>query len=86
MKTACTGRPAESGTARSVSNESIWLPKALRRTVTSSPPKVSWPAMPSVIRSASRISPAHVPYTGMPAAIAARMGSLHAERPRRACR
>src|SRR5690606_26732273 len=43
MKTACTGRSSASSrpsTTRSVSNESTWRPKALRRTVTSRAPSV----------------------------------------------
>ena len=65
MNTACTGssRPAK---ATSPSNESTWRPKALRRTVMSSPPRVSWSGVPSSIRSASMIIPAQVPKTGMP--------------------
>ena len=49
--------------------------------VTSSPPKVSWPAAPSTIRSASRIIPAQVPNAGMPPAIRLRIGSKQLEGP-----
>ena len=65
MNTRVTGSssPAKS---TSPSNESTWRPKALRRTVMSSPPRVSWPAVPSSIRSASRIIPAQVPNVGIP--------------------
>ena len=75
MNTACTGSssPAKS---RSSSKESTCRPKALRRTVMSMPPSVSWPTTPSSIRSASRIMPAHVPKTGRPSAIRARNGSI----------
>ena len=47
--------------AMSASKESTCRPKALRRTVTSSPPIVSWSGGASRIRSASRIIPAHEP-------------------------
>ncbi len=74
MKIACTvsSSPANS---TSPSNESTWRPNALRRTVMSRPPRVSWSAVPSSIRSASRIMPAQVPNTGSPSAIRARSGS-----------
>ena len=74
MKIACTGSvsPAKS---RLVSKESTCRPKALRRTVMSRPPRVSWPSMPSSMRSASRIMPAQVPKTGSPLAIRSRSGS-----------
>ena len=68
MKTACTGS-ASPANARSPSKESTCRPNALRRTVTSSPPIVSWPGTPSSIRSASRIIPAQVPNAGIPSAI-----------------
>src|SRR5690606_778904 len=75
MNTACTAGSPSCGMSRSVSNESFWLPKALRRTATSSPPKLCCPSMASSTESASRISPAHVPYTGMPPAMRLRRGS-----------
>ena len=61
--------------ATSASKESTCRPKALRRTVTSSPPMVCWSGRPSRIRSASRIIPAQDPYAGRPPAIALRSGS-----------
>ena len=45
MNTACTGGSPSSGIARSVSNESSWLPNALRRTAMSSPPRLCWPSI-----------------------------------------
>src|SRR5690606_14836059 len=75
MNTACTAGSPSCGMSRSVSNESFWLPKALRRTATSSPPKLCCPSMASSTESASRINPAHVPYTGMPPAMRLRRGS-----------
>ncbi len=45
----------------SVSKESFWLPKALRRTVVSSTASVCCPGMPAAIREDSMIIPAQVP-------------------------
>src|SRR5690606_9890748 len=73
------GSPS-SGMVSVVSKESFWLPKALRRTATSSPPRLRCPSMPSSTVSASRMSPAHVPYTGMPPAIRSRIGSASPNR------
>ena len=61
MKTARMGPPPIARMCRSSSKESTWRPKALRRTVMSSPPSVCWSARPSVIRSASMIMPAQDP-------------------------
>jgi pyridoxal 5'-phosphate synthase pdxS subunit len=61
MNVACTGRSPRSGTSSSVSNDSVWRPKALRRTSRSIPPNDSWPSILSSTVSASRMSPAHVP-------------------------
>src|SRR5215218_5388776 len=61
MKTACTGPPATPSKAMSDSNESTCRPNALRRTVASRPPTVSWSVGASRIRSASRIIPAQEP-------------------------
>ena len=82
MKTAGTGSPpspAPDSCTRD-SNESTCRPNALRRTVTSSPPRVCWPAGASSRRSASRIIPAQEPYTGSPARTAARSGSMSPKR------
>ena len=65
MNTAWNGS-ANPATSRSASKESTWRPKALRRTTTSRPPMVSWPAVPPSMRSASRIIPAQVPKAGSP--------------------
>ncbi len=70
MKTACTGSPSRWAKSTSVSNESTCRPKALRRTVMSMPPSVSWSGRPSTMRSASRIIPAQDPYAGRPSSIA----------------
>ena len=53
---------------RLVSNESIWEPKKLRSTVTSRPPRSSCPPSfaPRLMRSARKMSPAHVPQTAPP--------------------
>ena len=59
----------------SLSNESTCRPNALRRTVMSMPPNVSWPATPSASRSASMIIPAQDPNAGIPPAIRLRSGS-----------
>ena len=75
MKTACTGPPSRCAKSTSVSKESTCRPKALRRTVMSMPPSVSWSGLPSTIRSASRIIPAQDPYAGRPARRASRSGS-----------
>lgn len=61
MKTAENGSAPTSGIGTSISKDSTWRPKALRRTVTSIPPIVSWCGAASRIRSASRIMPAQDP-------------------------
>ncbi len=60
-RSGCPAAPASPRTSMSLSNESTWRPKALRRTVMSIPPKVSWPPIPSSSRSASMIIPAQEP-------------------------
>ena len=52
-------------------------PKKLRSTVTSSPPNSSCPPCfaPRPMRSARKISPAHVPHTAPPLAAKSRSGS-----------
>src|SRR5216683_2416034 len=77
-----TARNAEPGTPASVislSNESTWRPKALRRTVMSIPPNVSCPLMPSTSRSASMIMPAQEPNVGIPPLIRLRSGSIRSK-------
>ena len=84
MNTAWNGRcDAVEVDARSASNESTWRPNALRRTTTSSPPNVSWPAVPASMWSASMIIPAQVPNAGSPAVERAR-GADRAARTSRA--
>ena len=73
MKTAWTGRVAEHrASSRSASKESTWRPNALRRTVTSRPPMVSWSGRPPSIRSASMIMPGAGAVRRQPAARRAR--------------
>ena len=57
------------GVSMSDSNESTCRPNALRRTEMSSAPKLRWSGRPSRISEDSRITPAHVPNTGIPDAI-----------------
>ena len=64
----------------SSSKESTCRPNALRRTVMSRPPSVSWPATPSSTRSASRIIPAQVPNAGIPPLDPARAAARPARR------
>src|SRR3954451_7522773 len=61
MKTAWTSPPSSPSNAMSDSKESTCRPNALRRTVTSRPPTVSWSGGASRIRSASMIIPAQEP-------------------------
>src|SRR3954453_20976305 len=75
MNTACTGPPSIPSRPTSDSKESTCRPNALRRTVTSMPPRVCWSGGASTSRSASRIIPAQEPYTGSPSAIAWRSWS-----------
>ena len=67
MNTAWNGSAAEPpATSRSVSNESTWRPKPLRRTVTSRRRSCAGRAGRRATSVASRISPAQVPNAGMP--------------------
>src|SRR5581483_7548938 len=75
MNTACTGLPGWVARLTSLSNESTWRPNAFLRTVMSIPPNVCWPSIPSEIRSASMIIPAHEPKAGMPSLRRLAMGS-----------
>ena len=61
MKTASKGSSPIPSTLTRASNDSVWRPKALRRTVMSIPPTVLWSSVPPRISSASMIMPAQVP-------------------------
>mmetsp|Transcript_14032 Transcript_14032/g.33622 ORF Transcript_14032/g.33622 Transcript_14032/m.33622 type:complete len:268 (+) Transcript_14032:1807-2610(+) len=84
MKMARNGPLSSPGIlhGRLVSNESICEPKKLRSTVTFSPPSSSCPPCfsPLLMRSARKMSPAHVPHTAPPLAWNARRGSNRFQR------
>src|ERR1039457_5411443 len=79
MNTPRNAGPRTPASVMSLSNESTCRPNALRRTVMSTPPNVSCPFIPSSIRSASMIMPAHDPNAGIPALIRFRSGSIRSK-------